>query len=52
MKDYMITVFDFDNYEIHQRIGGQAYIGVFVGTRNEVVRWLKDHNVKEYGVGY
>lgn len=50
MKKYAVTTFG-DEYAVHEHIGGGAYMAIFFGTHNEVVKFLNKKGIMEYFIG-
>ena len=52
-KEYAVTPLPDDSnlYMVHKYVGGGGYIGVFTGTYNEVVQYLKNNGIADYTTG-
>lgn len=58
MKNYAITILHEPAngetiYMINKRLYGEAFIGIFSGTRNEIVRYINENGIgQDYFIGF
>lgn len=51
MKKYYI-VYDGEDEQIHQNVGGSAYIMVFSGTHEECLQYVKENKIDVNDIGF